>query len=60
MSGGVDSMALAVLCGSLQFRRPDEYCFQAIIVDHQARSNSREEAVEVVGLLEDLGKLQLV
>jgi tRNA(Ile)-lysidine synthase TilS/MesJ len=68
ISGGVDSMALAVLCSKLQefpYKkhkvRPIELqhfrniSFKAFIVDHQVRSGSYEEAKAVSSVLEKRG-----
>lgn len=56
ISGGVDSMALATLCADMkqpgQVLRPK---FHAFVVDHGARSGSRNEAEAVIARLQDLG-----
>ncbi|GAP92209.1 putative pp-loop family protein [Rosellinia necatrix] len=62
VSGGVDSMALAYLCSRLKngepnFRVTDNPIsgFRAIVVDHQIRDGSREEAKAVAAELSKLG-----
>lgn len=56
VSGGVDSMALATLCADMMRRDPPfRPRFHAFVVDHRARSGSREEAEAVVARLHDLG-----
>ncbi|CRG83958.1 putative tRNA(Ile)-lysidine synthase [Talaromyces islandicus] len=56
VSGGADSMALAVLCRHLQLAKPElELDFKAFIVDHKARKESSEEAVKVSGWLKRFG-----
>ncbi|TQS36628.1 hypothetical protein Golomagni_02913 [Golovinomyces magnicellulatus] len=54
VSGGVDSMALAVLCSNLKSCNSAEYRllkFQAFIVDHGIRVGSSDEASSVAEIL---------
>ncbi|KAI9660267.1 MAG: hypothetical protein M1831_003575 [Alyxoria varia] len=52
VSGGVDSMALAVLCKEIQ----DQHLqFKAFVVDHKARPHSTAEAEVVANRLKELG-----
>lgn len=53
VSGGVDSMALAHLCKSLQTQAPDAFRFKAFVVDHGARHGSASEATAVIAALQD-------
>lgn len=55
VSGGVDSMALALLCRRLQEEQRGTLCFRALIVDHKARQDSTEEAKAVALSLRKLG-----
>ncbi|KAG9248687.1 mitochondrial tRNA-lysidine synthetase [Calycina marina] len=56
ISGGVDSMALAVLCSKIQ-NRPEcpKFTFQAFVVDHGVRKGSDHEAISVSKVLENKG-----
>lgn len=58
VSGGVDSMALAHLCRKLQGQDPSGLRFRVMIVDHQARQNSSQEARLVALSLRKIGKLR--
>lgn len=49
-------MALVALCKRLQDQRPETYSFIAIIVNHQARLESRVEADYVRDLVHGIGK----
>ena len=49
-------MALATLCQRLQTQKPNQYYFEAFVVDHRARSNSTAEAKQVAAYLENLGQ----
>ncbi|RKF58367.1 putative tRNA-lysidine synthase [Erysiphe neolycopersici] len=58
ISGGVDSMALALLCSNLQLCDSLEYRrlrFHAFIVDHGIRTGSDREAVSVAKILASRG-----
>lgn len=62
MSGGVDSMALAYLCGRLkrygsEFRIADNPVahFRALIVNHRLREGSKQEAAAVSSALRGMG-----
>ncbi|KAH6711114.1 mitochondrial tRNA-lysidine synthetase [Leptodontidium sp. MPI-SDFR-AT-0119] len=59
ISGGVDSMALAFLCSSLQKKQPSlesgGSSFRAFVVDHGVRSGSDVEALAVSRSLEERG-----
>ncbi|KAI9744914.1 MAG: hypothetical protein M1818_001840 [Claussenomyces sp. TS43310] len=57
ISGGVDSMALALLCSKLpkwEAPRPAKLSFHAFVVDHGARQGSGEEAEAVAEALRGL------
>ena len=58
ISGGVDSMALAVLCQKLQLNnsltKPFDFTFVPFIVDHKARDGSSEEVEKVASLVSSL------
>ncbi|POS87501.1 hypothetical protein EPUL_000675, partial [Erysiphe pulchra] len=63
ISGGVDSMALALLCSNLQLSGSSEYRrlkFHAFIVDHGVRTGSDREAVSVAKILASRGWLTYI
>ncbi len=51
-------MALAYLCKELHAWEPGQFEFTALVVDHQARPGSSEEAQDVKAKLEAFGKYQ--
>ncbi|WPH04450.1 Hypothetical protein R9X50_00734100 [Acrodontium crateriforme] len=54
ISGGVDSMALASLCGTLANKKAGGPTFTGFIVDHGLRDESKQEAQSVVTELQKL------
>ncbi|KAJ5122313.1 hypothetical protein N7448_003445 [Penicillium atrosanguineum] len=56
ISGGADSMALALLCKQMEeLSDPGTVSFTAFLVDHRARPESSQEANMVAGWLRDMG-----
>ena len=55
ISGGVDSMALALLCSRLRHYEPSKLSCVALIVDHKAREGSTAEAERTCKRLRNLG-----
>ncbi|RHZ73941.1 hypothetical protein CDV55_104960 [Aspergillus turcosus] len=57
VSGGADSMALAILCKQLQEQNlVDGLAVTAFVVDHKAREESSREARTVASWLSDIGR----